>query len=255
MRGRTHLYAGWLAGLGVAVVSGVGLAATAVLGTVAAGAALAPDIDHPESTASTAFGAVGRIASRTVGTAGRTVYRGTGGRVLVRPDRPAQDGGHRGITHTLGAVWLAAIATDLLVPEVGTGALIGTAVLLAGSGLMLRRAVGRDGWTVPLGLLVLGVLIDPSAAVADVVPLLPYAVAAGWASHLLLDAGTPMGVPLLGPIGGWRYVRLPWTTPCGSDTEEGLIQPAFLAVAVALSVVLIANRGVPAVLSALGSAL
>src|SRR5882724_8016011 len=65
----------------------------AVLST---GAALLPDLDHPQSTVSRTFGSISQGFSSGMNAVSHGIYR------LTRTRRDSnRDGGHRGLTHTL----------------------------------------------------------------------------------------------------------------------------------------------------------
>jgi membrane-bound metal-dependent hydrolase YbcI (DUF457 family) len=63
---------------------------------VCAGAALLPDLDHPEASIAQTFGPLSRVASVLTNSASATVYAAT---KTARDD--VRDGGHRGVTHTV----------------------------------------------------------------------------------------------------------------------------------------------------------
>lgn len=168
--------------------------ATFALGTlVAAGAGVAPDVDHPDSRASKAFGPVGQVAAAGIGAAA---------------------GGHRQRTHTLLFViamtavthwavgasgpWPATIVVALCV-TLGIG-LIGPSVGLPGAagaaGLVLGAAAG---WLVHSGTVDAGGWITA-------------AVAVGLCSHIVGDMMTPEGVKLLWPASSARLGLPVFTT-------------------------------------------
>jgi membrane-bound metal-dependent hydrolase YbcI (DUF457 family) len=63
---------------------------------VCAGAALLPDLDHPEASIARTFGPVSYRLSRITNATSAAIYAGT---KTARDER--RDGGHRGITHTI----------------------------------------------------------------------------------------------------------------------------------------------------------
>ena len=168
--------------------------ATFALGTlVAAGAGVAPDVDHPDSRAAKTFGPVGQVAAAGIGAAA---------------------GGHRQRTHTLLFViamtavthwavgasgpWPATIVVALCV-TLGIG-LIGPSVGLPGAagaaGLVLGAAAG---WLVHSGTVEAGGWVTAAAAV-------------GLCSHIVGDMMTPEGVKLLWPISSARLGLPVFTT-------------------------------------------
>lgn len=200
-----HALSGVAAGvwsLPVAPVDGV--AGSVAWVAACAGFALAPDLDHPGSTAARMWGPVTRLTARAVG-------------AVV---------GHRGATHQVAAVgvvgavvWLAtsgrvAPAAAWLAAHLGiadpanVGAAAGHAALLAVGAVTVGLALAA--LRVPaLPNFGLSWLTAALAARLDV-PLvwLPWAAALGVAAHLAGDAITKRGLP--GPAGrrvGLRVIR------------------------------------------------
>lgn len=177
--------AGWLA-VAPAVAPGMTSTQVGVSTVVAAGAALAPDIDHPGSTVSRSLGPASRLASAGVSAAA---------------------GGHRMLTHsfafvalvaavawgtmalwgpTAAALWAAipvALATPLLARRLPIFISTGTGLLLAA---LLWYAIhdgllAYDGWLLPA--VTIGVLLHTVPG----------------------DLLTPSGVPLLAPFTRRRF--------------------------------------------------
>lgn len=201
MNGRNHALSGLLAWLAVAppVAEAMGqplaLSVVAAGALVTAGAAVLPDIDHPGSSVSRTFGAASRLTAVGVS---------------------ALAGGHRQRTHSLVFVALigcAAAAAAALEPW-GAGATAGLGAALA------VRLVGPRRWRRALGPLVAGAAVAWLVTTAiPVGPWLPAAVVLGSLVHLLGDAVTPEGVPLLWPARG--RVALPLLRSGGHG--EGLV--------------------------------
>ena len=210
--GRTHAASGGfafaasaplLSGLGVDL-SPVGLAVGVV---AAAGAALLPDLDHPSSTVARALGPLSGALARMVAVI---------------------SGGHRQGTHSLVGVAMFTVLA-VLADQAGTAGRTVVAVLLlvlASAGLHLR--LSRPPILHLAACAVVGfVLVSVSPAVSGGV--LPAAVAVGAATHLLGDALTREGIPVLWPFRHDR-VRLA-TLKTGGLAERLLIGPAMLVAA------------------------
>nr|WP_131786455.1 metal-dependent hydrolase [Protofrankia symbiont of Coriaria ruscifolia] len=227
--GRTHVLSGavvWLAaapalsqeqwlgsqqwlGSHTASLSAAQLAAGAV---VSAGAALLPDIDHPDGRIANTFGPVTHTMCRWIG------------RV---------SGGHRHATHSI---------LFALVMGAGMGLLAVHAVyvwwfalfVLVGFGL---RGLGLDferhgPWSSIVDCVVAGLAVflmhglDMSFA--------GYAVALGCLAHLAGDCLTPRGCPLLWPV-GWR-MEIPLVPRTGGKVEHRVVVPLLAVAAVVLTV-------------------
>lgn len=211
--GRTHAASGGLAfaasaplllsGLGVEL-SPIGL----VVGVVAAaGAALLPDLDHPSSTVARALGPLSGAVARMV---------------------VAISGGHRQGTHSLvGVAFFTVLA--VLADQAGTPGRTVVAVLLlvfASAGLHLRMSRPPVLHLAACALVGI-VLVAACPAVSGGV--MPAAIAVGAATHLVGDALTREGIPVLWPFRQDRF-RLA-TLKTGGLAERLLIGPAMLAAA------------------------
>ncbi|MBV2364238.1 metal-dependent hydrolase [Streptomonospora nanhaiensis] len=201
--GSTHAASGALAGVAVAAVAGGALVDLAACGLVGAGAALLPDLDHPESTATRSQGPASQGLSRAVRAASSAVWRAT--------RAPGDDGGlhdglgrHRHLTHTLPACAAAGVvcgAAASTVPGAAVVLWVLVSLGLRGLGQCVRgqRRAALSSWlTVSLAaLLVTGVVLG----VAPPHPvLLGAVVAAGALVHVLGDWATSAGVPLAWPL-------------------------------------------------------
>ena len=209
MLARDHARLAALAALGVCAVLHVEPVTALAASAVTAGAALAPDIDHPDSLVSRSLGVVSWLGRRV-----------------------AAPLGHRGPTHTLLAAALAGGLTWAL------GALV--RVQHHPLGPVVATFLGLDlalCALVPLSALgpLLGPLVAAGAAYAATWWLLahvslawaPPAVAGGWALHLVGDGLTAGGVPLAWPLSRRRYA-LPLLDHTGS-TREALLGAVMLA--------------------------
>ena len=209
--GRTHAASGGLAFAASApLLSGLGvdLSVGLAVGVVAAaGAALLPDLDHPSSTVARALGPLSGALARMVA---------------------AVSGGHRQGTHSLVGV-AAFTALAVLADQAGIPGRTVVAVLLlvlASAGLHLRLA--RPPFLhVAVCALVGFVLVAACPMVSGGV--MPVAVAVGAAMHLVGDALTREGIPVLWPFRHDRFRLATLTT--GGLAERLLIGPAMLVAA------------------------
>lgn len=207
MLGRNHALSG---AFGFAVTAPMVLdeldLATVVAGTLlCAGAALAPDLDHPGSTVSRSAGPVSRVAA-----------------VGVR----AASGGHRQGTHSLMFAALACAASLWLVHEAPlTAAAAVAGFLVAVAAPLIGKHVGITVG-VPAGLVLGGglywTIANGQVALGDWYVL---AITLGVLLHALGDLLTPQGVPLLWPFAKVRF-RVPLFTT-GSPVE-GIVGAAML---------------------------
>jgi len=171
--------------------------ANLLIGTfTAAGFGLLPDIDEPGSTISRKLGVVSRAVSKVCKTLA---------------------GGHRKLTHTiffLGAVFIGiyfATRTPL-----GSAIVVGCATALC-LRLILPKSIGRS-----LGILNLIVPIAVAFAVYHYHyggPWLAYAAVLGAAFHIIGDALTTEGVPIIFPFSNY-HVRMPILGHCDSWRER-----------------------------------
>lgn len=184
----------------------VRLAQAVLVGAVCAGGALLPDIDHPHARASRLLGWLTGALCRMVRAMSAGVYRFT-----CTPADPDVCGKHRGLTHTLvfaGAVGALCTLVCNAWPVYGVVALFTLVVVLAEDAI-------PGTWVAPSAFT--GALVwfaatpDPAAAVVGVAPWLGATVALGCVVHLLGDAVTESGVPMLAPlvkIDGQRWFRV-----------------------------------------------
>lgn len=175
--GRTHVYSGMAAGaatLPIAPVEGV-VAALAWV-AVSGGAALVPDLDHPNATMTRMWGPLLVPLHKAVRWAGR---------------------GHRGGSHDIivapAVIWLIAWAASH--HEISAGILIAVVI-----GLGIRGAEfvvpGRLFEHPAVNVAVAGNLAWMTAAYAMTLAWLPWALALGVVVHIIGDGVTKAGVPI-----------------------------------------------------------
>ena len=224
MMGRTHA----LSGLVVGVAAGqfawhLNPAHVAVAAAVTAGAAVLPDIDHPDATCARDFGFVTRAFAWLI---------------------EHVSGGHRHGTHSLvgiaaftGAAYAAEHYRQSLGGKIGLGLLL---VLVLASAL---RALKLGGHFADL------IAIGGAAAMLYYgydVTLVPWAIAAGTAVHLAGDMLTNEGIPIAWPLSRY-HVRLlpePLAFTTGTRPERWVVAP-MLVVALAWLVAVV-EKIVPA---------
>jgi membrane-bound metal-dependent hydrolase YbcI (DUF457 family) len=251
MHGKSHALSGavgWLAGSALLAAAGHAPTAVAVIvGTaVSTGMALAPDLDHPESTVARTLGPITRWTARGVAaTAAR--LRGVSCRhCLTGRDR----GGHRGVTHTAVGAVLLGLAVGVLCaltgPVVGLW-VVGLSVWLATHAALSSRTRARIGdmvlpgrfrslgkgahrFAAAVGAILVAVVFV--AAIHDSAGSwwwLGLAVFWGCLAHSLGDALTFSAVPLCWPIRirgcRWSAVGTPrWMRfRTGSSTETVVV--------------------------------
>ncbi|WP_108664416.1 metal-dependent hydrolase [Euzebya rosea] len=182
MQAKGHALSGAATFLAVAPTLSIPPAAVLVGTLLCAGAATAPDLDHPGSTITR----TGGLATRAVGVAIRALA-----------------GGHRQATHSLLFVAAAASAVHLFV--VGPPAVVPAAAIVGGlvavAGPLLAASFG--GRVSLLGFVVAaagcaGLVLGGRVPIND---WFTVAVAGGLLVHVVGDMLTPEGVPLLWP---WR---------------------------------------------------
>lgn len=211
MMGLTHSTSGttaWAAAAAVAPLAGIHPHLPAIIAgsLTTAGAALLPDIDHPEATIAFTFGPVSKVAAEYV-------HR--------------VSGGHRHATHSFAFAGSVFAATWLGVASAGpVFALPVLFVLFAFAIRALKLARGA--------LLTVTVLITVGAAAAlnGDYGWLPVAVGLGSLTHLAGDCLTREGCPLLWPHRG--HYMLPVIRRTGNDVERWLFAPGFAVATLAL---------------------
>lgn len=207
MLAKTHALSGavvWLALSSVLEPGPSGL----VLGTaVAAGAALLPDLDHPNASAAKVWGPYSRALCAVI---------------------CSVSGGHRVGTHTLLAALVAGVGSMLALgwfpAAVAVVALCAGLAALAVSTVVTVRWARR--WWINLAVSALAGLV----VVVSQMPIgwLPGAVFVGYLAHLAGDFVTDGGVPLLLPFGRRRYRLTRLNTGGAWETGVALVLTAAL---------------------------
>ncbi|RCW38813.1 LexA-binding, inner membrane-associated putative hydrolase [Halopolyspora algeriensis] len=216
--------------------------------TLATGAALFPDIDHPKSTVARTFGSMSRGFSAAMSSLSGFLYRLT--RTKHDSDRA---GTHRGFTHTLVFAVLAGLTTTAIV-QTSDGAVLGVLMFtfagLAVRGLMHNWSPRSDALLIAAASLALTLVCwawtgeQPFDAAAFGV-----AVMIGCIAHFIGDAITEQGCPMLWPLplGGktWFPVAPPklLRMKTGGKVELVLIGPALTILAAVLSAVVLYRIG------------
>lgn len=204
MMGRSHVATAGIVGCLLAsggVLIGVPGQVTTTLILVTAGSGLLPDLDHPGSKVSRTLGPFTKVLSHGVAAISAWVYHTT----RLDKDSSSATGTHRYLTHTIpGCLFFGVLvaAVALLSPWYVTSVVLVVLILLASAGF--RWKIGLIFLAV-LGLVVM-TIPDPGAYWW----LWGLAVATGAISHVLGDACTNSGVPLLWPLarGGKRWGRI-----------------------------------------------
>jgi membrane-bound metal-dependent hydrolase YbcI (DUF457 family) len=223
MMGRQHATCGLLAGVGfAAAVPSAPLAVRGLLVIVTGGAALLPDLDHPQATAARSLGFVTKGIARGVDKVSLAIYHAT----RTPGDVADRHSGHRLVTHTVPGCLLAGLVVGVLA-LVSSVALAAVAGLLAG---LLALGFKQAGFG--LAVSTAGVswwLFDhyPGWSLA-----VPVAVTVGCLIHTAGDWVTNSGVPVLWPLVSegkrWRLVHAPVTFAAGDHVETMLVAPLLL---------------------------
>jgi len=209
MMGRTHA----LSGLVTGVAAGhfwfhLDAAHLAVVAVVTAGAAVLPDIDHPDASVACSFGFV------TEGFAWLIEH---------------VSGGHRHGTHSLagiaaftGAAYAAEHNRHTLAGKIGLGVLL---VLVLASAVRALQIGGHLGDLLAIGGTV--AMLRSGFGVTAV----PWAIAVGTATHLAGDMLTNEGIPIAWPWSRqhWRLLPEPLAFTTGTRPERWFVAPAMAA--------------------------
>lgn len=199
MMGPTHAASGAAAGIATAItLSATGVAditaAEAVVFTgITSGAALVPDLDHPSATIARTFGPVTRLAAVATDKVSAATINATRG----KRDK-AVTGGHRGLTHTLLGVALAAGASWAAIAAWGHYAALALFFLFVTFSMhsLFRNQTRKIGTLVSTGIaavMTAACWVYLPATVSA--PALALAVVIGGVAHILGDAPTHSGVP------------------------------------------------------------
>jgi membrane-bound metal-dependent hydrolase YbcI (DUF457 family) len=224
VNGKTHVAIGAASPL-ILVMAGADLGQLLLLSGIAAGAALGPDIDHPNSTATKALGTV---VHKSVHTLSKTVRWATSTKAdkaaAARWEGLGRDADHRALTHT--AVSSAVVgAAGFMISVIP----FGSVAVAAFTGWLAGHTSKRT--TAPIVAIALAGL-----AVVTGVPawMTASALSLGWLSHVLSDACTMGGVPLLWPLKRrgkrWGHTRLLGRMLRSGAVSEWAVAVAFMAV-------------------------
>lgn len=184
-----------------------------IVGTVlCAGAALLPDLDHPDGTIANFLGPVSRGLTHVVN---------------------AISGGHRHATHSFFFAGLTGVGTWAGERYLGPYFVqVLVFVLLALASRALHLCPAGDGfrsWGVIASEAFLGTLIV-QRWLPTVPDWLPYLVALGCVAHLIGDCLTERGCPLLWPFG--HRFGIPLISHTGNKLETRFLSPAMAVGAV-----------------------
>lgn len=226
--GRQHCVSGVLAGVGVAAcVPGAPWGWRLLVIAVTGGAALLPDLDHPQATAARSLGIVTRLVAKGVDVASLAIYHAS----REGADPPERRSGHRLFTHTVpGAALASLVAASLCLLHPVAGAVL---CFLLGGLMSLGLKVVGGSLGVGSGLLAWWLLERETAWWW----LVPVSVFVGCVVHILGDTVTNSGTPILWPLRTqgrrWRLVTTPVTFSAGDSVELLLIAPLLVVGCVA----------------------
>jgi membrane-bound metal-dependent hydrolase YbcI (DUF457 family) len=214
--GHTHALSGLVTGLAVGLyathlplthITSLPPSQLAIFVGLTGGAAVLPDIDHPDSSLAHCFGFLTRAFAWLIGWI---------------------SGGHRHLTHAIlgvagftGLAWLAVRHRGTLGGEIGLALFL--SLIIAG-GLYAMRVHGHGADVLAIaGAIALTVTGAGLALVA-------LAIGLGCATHVIGDMLTDQGCPLLFPFSRYHFRMLPgplaFTT--GTRPELWLLDPALL---------------------------
>lgn len=213
MMGHSHAISGvlgWLVVAPILAAKGIMPADVAVIATgavVTSGAALLPDLDHPQSTIARTFGPVSQAVSHGVN--------------IVA-------GGHRKMTHSIFFTILATLGTWAAVHFLGNIAAYVIIFFMAGlaaRGLHLAPKHGAAGWLVTTAVAAATTAVSAFWGPHNYEWLFA-AMALGVLMHLLGDSLTPGGIPLFWPA--QSRLSLPVLPSTGGFVELKIITPLML---------------------------
>lgn len=226
MYGITHAAAGWCAGLLLApLVDAHTLPQAVVLATVTSGAALLPNLDHPDARESRLLYLLTVALSAVVQGLSRLLAR------LTSRSFEAYGGERQYFTHTLVFAGLLGAGTSWWVSSTRTFAVVAVLVL---SCVFIVDALGD--WLLPAVAGAVLVALVNTDEMATMSPWLGVAVGIGVLVHCLGEGLTGDGSPLFWPLplGGqlWREFHAPALVrfPAGGLFEVALLLPALMIV-------------------------
>ncbi|WP_170224146.1 metal-dependent hydrolase [Actinokineospora cianjurensis] len=253
--GPTHAMSGLAAWAAVtALAEGHNLGSLSAKGwlvgaVLATGAALLPDLDHPESTVSSTFGPVTQAASKVFNSISHGVYR------LTRTKRDSnRDGGHRGLTHTLVFALVATVVTTAIIQTSRSWALPVLMFFFSGlavRGIMHKWCPRNDAlWITGTALLLTYACLKWTDQTTADAAACGVAVGIGCIAHYLGDAITEQGCPILWPVPiAWK-TWFPIAPPkimrmrTGGRVEMTLVGPALTVLALWMSAIALHRTGV-----------
>lgn len=219
--GKTHARQGVFAGV---VMTAVGppltfygpppITLALAVAMLVVGAAVFPDVDHPEATVAHTFGPVSHMLSKAVHATSSAVYGVT--RSRYDQDR---DGGHRGLTHTALFAVGAGVGAYFLITASGLWAAAGVLFVFTSYGLrgLAGKWAHRHGWLFVTGTA--GTFMGASVFLAQSQPIhtvawwFAVAITVGCLVHLFGDCVTTQGAPVFWPVPlrgqRWRMVGTP----------------------------------------------
>lgn len=207
MMNGAHSATGLLAGVGIAAAAHATPAALALSALVGAGAALAPDIDHDQSTVTKSSGPITRGVAELLQALSRGTYRAT--RLPHDPEATGKRGEHRGLIHapafallvgaliaagTVWSPWVAIVASYVL-----TSAAVRSLRWSLPGGLRKRMALGAPLMP-PLVTLAITYALVQAGALDEVGPWLGMIVALGMIVHSAGDGATNTGISFWWPF-------------------------------------------------------
>jgi membrane-bound metal-dependent hydrolase YbcI (DUF457 family) len=256
--GVSHATSGAVVGLAVAGYAPrlVGVEPTAgsiiTFAAVCAGAALLPDLDHPNSMATRHFSVASWLASRLVRPLSALLYE------LTRGRRDTGKGTHRGITHTVVGAGALGVGINLASATWGTPVLVATLFVCLALAIKGLDALvpGPPSLVIAAGL-TYGVQEWVPGGTAGTAGWLGTAVIIGMVVHSVGDAVTESGAPLLWPLPIRQRRWYPVGSPrplrfrTGGTVEAWIVAPALTVATVVLAVLVV--PGVAEFLTELGA--
>ncbi|WP_026422502.1 metal-dependent hydrolase [Actinokineospora inagensis] len=257
--GPTHAMSGlaaWAAVTALADGSAIGsLSAKGWLvgAVLSAGAALLPDLDHPESTVSSTFGPITQAASQLLNGISHGIYR------FTRTKHDAnRDGGHRGLTHTLVFAVIATVVTTAIIQTSRSWALPLLMFFFCGlavRGIMHKWSPRHDAlWITGTSLVLTYACLRWTDQTTADAAACGVAVGIGCVAHYIGDAITEQGCPILWPVPiGWKtwYPVAPpkiFRIRTGGRVEMSLVGPLLTLIALWMSAIALHHAGVLPVL-------
>lgn len=206
--GRSHALSGVVAGAAATLFLHASPARLAVAVAVTAGAAVLPDIDHPDASAARSFGFVTRAFAWLI---------------------EHISGGHRHGTHSLAGIaafTAATAAADAFRRTLPGEVVLGLLVVLVIASALRALKIGGHGADL-LAVAATAALLWRGFDLAA----LPWMIALGTATHIAGDMLTDEGVPLFWPLSR-KHLRLlpePLAFTTGTRPERWVVTPLLAA--------------------------